>query len=54
MKINLDEPFHELPHLSPNADIETKPILNQAIRANRELARLKGYWNCSLLSTQNL
>jgi len=52
MKINLNEPFNDLPHLPPNTDIETKTILNQAIRANRELARLKGY--CSLLPNETI
>ena len=52
MNINLDEPFNSLPHLPPKADIETKEILNQTIKANRELARLKGY--CSLLPNETI
>ncbi len=52
MNINLYEPFNSLPHLPPKADIETKEILNQTIKANRELARLKGY--CSLLPNETI
>ncbi|WP_321991746.1 Fic/DOC family N-terminal domain-containing protein [Marispirochaeta aestuarii] len=45
-------PYNELPYPPPKADIETKKILNQAIRANGELARLKGY--CSLLPNETI
>jgi Fic family protein len=41
MDFNRDKPFNSLPLLPPNADIETKPILKQAIKASRELAELK-------------
>jgi hypothetical protein len=46
MSSRQNEPNNDLTHLPPKIDIETKKILNQAIKANRELARLKGY--CSL------
>lgn len=41
MEFNRDKPFNSLPLLPPNADIETKSILKQAIKASRELAELK-------------
>lgn len=47
-----DIPYNELPLLPPNTDYETKKILKQAISANRELARLKGY--CSLLPNDTI
>lgn len=47
-----DQPFNELPLLPPNTDFESKKILKQAINANRELARLKGY--CSLLPNDSI
>ncbi|WP_319560301.1 Fic family protein [Marispirochaeta sp.] len=49
---NGSKPYNELPPLPPQTDIETKTILNQAIRSNRELARLKGY--CSLLPNDSI
>ncbi|MDZ7793933.1 MAG: Fic family protein [Spirochaetia bacterium] len=52
MSINKNEPNNGLPHLPPKVDIETKKILNQAIKANKELARLKGY--CSLLPNETI
>ena len=52
MKRDGSKPNNDLPLLPPEADIETKTILNQAIRANRELARLKGY--CSLLPNDSI
>lgn len=36
-----DQPFNELPLLPPAADLETKPILKQCIRARSALAELK-------------
>jgi len=42
MSFKKDIPYNELPLLPPQVDIETKPILKQAIKANTELARLKG------------
>jgi Fic family protein len=32
-----------LPMLPPNAELETKAVLKQLVRANRALAELKGY-----------
>ncbi len=52
MSIRQNEPNNDLTHLPPKIDIETKKILNQAIKANRELARLKGY--CSLLPNETI
>jgi len=46
------EPYNELPLLPPNTDFETKRILKMAIKANKELARLKGY--CSLLPNDSI
>ncbi len=43
---------NELPKLPPNYDIESKRVLKQAISANRELAKLKGY--CSLLPNDSI
>jgi Fic family protein len=37
-----DRPFNELPLLPPQADLETKAILKQCIRARAALAELKG------------
>ena len=42
MKINPKEPYNKLPLLSPNVDIETKPVLMACIKANTKLAELKG------------
>lgn len=36
------EPYNQLPPLPPLVDMETKPVLKAAIRANRMLADLKG------------
>jgi Fic family protein len=52
MKRDGSKPNNDLPLLPPEVDIETKTILNQAIRSNRELARLKGY--CSLLPNDSI
>lgn len=38
---------NNLPKLPPTVEYETKKVLKQAIKSNKELARLKGY--CSLL-----
>ena len=45
-------PDNNLLFLPPGIDIETKEVLNQAIRSNIELARLKGY--CSLLPNASI
>ena len=47
-----DKPNNNLPLLPPEIEIETKKILNQAIKSNIELARLKGY--CSLLPNASI
>ena len=47
-----DKPYNELPFLLPNTEFESKKILKQAIKANRELACLKGY--CSLLPNDSI
>ena len=52
MKQDFSIPYNELPTLPPKADIESKRILNQAIKSNVELARLKGY--CSLLPNETI
>ncbi len=52
MNINFEKPNNNLPLLPPKIDIETKRILNQAIKSNIELARLKGY--CSLLPNASI
>jgi len=38
-----DRPFNDLQYLPPRAELETKTILRQAVRANKVLAELKGY-----------
>lgn len=43
---------NNLPHLPPKIDYETKTVLKQAIKSNKELARLKGY--CSLLPNSTI
>jgi len=35
-----DRPYNELPHLPPGVELETKPVLKQAIAASRALAEL--------------
>lgn len=40
--MNPNLPYNDLPHLPPQADIETPAILKKAIAANRALAELKG------------
>jgi len=42
MKFDPNKPFDDLPLLPPKVDVETKPVLKQAIAANRALAELKG------------
>lgn len=46
------KPYNDLPKLPPKVDLETPAILNAAIRANRELAQLKGY--CALLPNESI
>lgn len=36
------QPYNDLPLLPPGAELETKPVLKQAIAANRMLANLRG------------
>jgi hypothetical protein len=43
-----DVPANDLPLLPPATEIETKSVLRHAISANRELARLKGYYSLLL------
>ena len=52
MDIEFEKPNNNLPLLPPKIDIETKRILNQAIKSNIELARLRGY--CSLLPNSSI
>ena len=52
MKQDFSIPYNELPTLPPKAAIESKRILNQAIKSNVELARLKGY--CFLLPNETI
>jgi len=42
MAFNPGKPYNDLPKLPPKADLETPAVLKKAIRANRELAELKG------------
>jgi len=42
MAFNPENPYNDLPELPPKAELETPAILKKAIRANRELAELKG------------
>lgn len=52
-KMDNAKPYNDdLALLPPNLDLETKKILNQAIKSNIELARLKGY--CSLLPNDSI
>jgi Fic family protein len=44
--------YNDLPLLPPDLDLETPTILKAAIRANKELAHLKGY--CALLPNQSI
>ncbi|MBT3276175.1 MAG: Fic family protein, partial [Spirochaetales bacterium] len=50
--MNLEKPNNDLPLLPPNIEIDSKRVLNYAIKANRELARLKGY--CSVLPNESI
>lgn len=43
---------NDMPSLPPRVDYETKKILKQAIKSNKELAKLKGY--CSLLPNSSI
>ncbi len=47
-----DVPANDLPHLTPDADMEAKSVLRHAISANREIVGLKGY--CSLLPNETM
>jgi len=42
MAFNPGKPYNDLPKLPPKVDLETPAVLKKAIRANRELAELKG------------
>ncbi len=42
MKFDRNRPFNNLPSLPPGADVESKPVLRQAVAASRALAELKG------------
>ena len=42
MAFDPQKPYNDLPTLPPSVDLETKPVLKQAIAANKALAELKG------------
>jgi Fic family protein len=42
MAFDPHRPYNDLPTLPPSVDLETKPVLKQAIAANKALAELKG------------
>ncbi|MCK4623221.1 MAG: Fic family protein [Desulfuromonadales bacterium] len=42
MSFDPQKPYNDLPTLPPSIELETKPVLKQAISANRALAELKG------------
>jgi len=42
MPFDPQKPYNNLPDLPPQTELETKPVLKQAIAANRALAELKG------------
>ena len=42
MAFQPDKPYNDLPKLPPQVNLETPAVLKKAIRANRELAELKG------------
>lgn len=50
--MDLTKAYNTLPELPPKYDIEKKTILNQAIKANIELAKLNGF--CSLLPNDSI
>ena len=50
--MNYSKPYNDLPILPPIVDLESKSVLNQAIKANKELARLQGF--CSLLPNESI
>jgi Fic family protein len=41
MKFRADQPYNRLPHLPPNAELETKAVLKKCISARSALAELK-------------
>ncbi|WP_419616776.1 Fic family protein, partial [Thiolapillus sp.] len=45
MSFDANQPFNDLPLLPPGVQLETVPVLKQAIAASRELAELKGAGN---------
>lgn len=49
---NWDQAYNQLEPMPPNVELETREVLNKAIRANIELARLNGY--CSLLPNDSI
>ena len=49
---NWDQAYNQLELMPPNIELETREVLNKAIRANIELARLNGY--CSLLPNDSI
>jgi Fic family protein len=42
MAFDPQQPYNDLPTLPPSVDLESKPVLKQAIAANKALAELKG------------
>lgn len=42
MTFNPEKPYNDLPKVPPKIELETPAVLKKAIRANRELAELKG------------
>ena len=42
MTFDPQKPYNDLPALPPGIDLETRPVLKQAIAANKSLAELKG------------
>lgn len=42
MAFNRSQPYNDLPSLPPQAELETRAVLKQAIAANRVLANLRG------------
>ncbi|WP_419590134.1 Fic/DOC family N-terminal domain-containing protein, partial [Thiolapillus sp.] len=45
MSFDANQPFNDLPLLPPGVQLETVPVLKQAIATSRELAELKGAGN---------
>jgi len=55
MKFDPNKPFDDLPLLPPGTDVETKPVLKQAIAANRALAEyLKELEKTGILTAQKI